>query len=81
MSKKDIEVLIKVPRDWLTTDDVDILQALTGRTKARVSDEVMDAAVKKIIESIELPKIEINSKEVKDRMLDIMARRALDDNE
>ncbi len=76
--KKIIEVSIRVPEDWLDMDELDLMRLIGGRVKERVEDSVMDRAIDKIMGEIKIPKVKISPKEVKDRMLDIMAQRALD---
>ena len=79
MSKsKDIEVKIKVPIDYLTRNQLDVMQNILGLSQTKVRNDVFSRAVDKIMKEIKIPKIKINKDEVKDRMLTIMAERALD---
>ncbi len=79
MSKsKDIEVKFKVPIDYLTRNQLDVMQNILGLSQTKVRNDVFSRAVDKIMKEIKIPKIKINKDEVKDRMLTIMAERALD---
>jgi len=83
---KFIEVKIKIPKDWIDDDGISdnrlkLLSLLAGRTQERMKRDVFAGAVEKIIEKTKLPKVKITKEEVKDRMLDIMAQRALDGND
>ncbi len=77
--KKDIEVSIKVPKGWLSTNDLDFLSLFTGRIKDRVKDKLLDEATAKIMKQIDLPKIKVSPEEIKDRMLTILAEKALEE--
>ena len=78
-STETIEVLLKVPKDWLSTNDLDILSMFTGRIRDRVKNRLLDEATEKIMKKINLPKINISPKEIKDRMLTILAEKALEE--
>ena len=77
MNKKDIEVKIKVPLNWLRMNELAFLGTLGRGVRGKVSDRVIDGAVEKILKEIAIPKID--PKEIKDKMLTILAERALDE--
>ena len=76
--KKDIEILIKVPRGWLSENELDFLTMLGRGLRGKIADRVTEGAVEKILEQIDLPKIIVTKEEIKSRMLDILAERALE---
>lgn len=78
MQEEKIEVLIKVPKDWLETNELDILSMFGGRIRDKVKDKILDSAMEKIMKKIKLPNIKITPAEIKNRMLTILAERALE---
>ena len=80
MSKK-LTFQIKVDEDWLDQDQLQVIGQWLGHGEKRIKDEVISEIVDKIIAAIKLPEIKIEPKEIKDRMLDILAERALEGGE
>ena len=76
--RNDIEVLLKVPKDWLSTNELDIFSIFGGHIKDRVKDRLLEEATSKIMKEITLPDIKITPEEIKSRMLTIMAEKALE---
>ena len=79
MQSKDIEVKIKVPKDWLSISELDICSMFGGRIRDTVKTELIKEATENILKKLELPKIKITAQEIKDRMLTILAEKALAD--
>jgi hypothetical protein len=77
-NEEKIEVLIKVPKNWLDLDQLDLLTTLGGSIRHRVSDAILEKATKEIVSKIKLPKFKINVNDVKNKMLSILAQKALE---
>ena len=80
-TKKEIEVLIKYPSDFLSENDFDGISMFGRAFRESVDEIVRDEVVKKIMEEIEIPKVEFTEGELKDRILTAMARRVLEKDE
>lgn len=79
---KKIEVLVRVDsKGWLDKDRINELDFFVGRITSKIEDEITAKVVEKVMPKIELPKIKIDPKEIKSRMLDILAKRALEERE
>lgn len=66
---KSIEVLIKLPGDWLDTKYLDNISWMTQS----VRDEVRRQLVRAVTEQVQIPQILITPDELKERVLQIMA--------
>jgi hypothetical protein len=74
---KTIEVLLRIPEDWVNPDDPFFGLATFARDKfERV---LFDAAVEQALPKLKLPKITITKEEVKERMIEILAERSLEE--
>ena len=73
-----IEVLLRVPKDWLEINELDIFSMFGGHIRDRVKDKLLEEATAKIMKKIKLPKIKITPAEIKNRMITIMAEKALE---
>jgi hypothetical protein len=71
---KQIEVLVKFPVDWFNFDQTDLTEVLSLRYKI---EAILQEELLKQLPKIELPPIAISSKEVKDKMLTLLAERAI----
>ena len=79
MSDKKIKIYLEVPEKWFDLDSPIPLRLETIRDA--VGRELIDKAVEEILGKTELPIITISEAEIKNRMLDILAKRALEKNE
>ena len=78
MKSQYIKVLIKVPRKWV---DFDSPTGMIGYTTKQLFERMLTKKIEeKVLNEMKLPEIKITAEEVKDRMLSIMAHRALDKN-
>jgi len=77
---KEIDVKIKLPSNWFTADEEDVAHILHVSREIRetLKDLLMEQAIKKIMAEIEIPKVEIDKKELKAKVLELMAERAVD---
>lgn len=74
--QKDIQVLIKIPRKWVDFNSpLGMISILVYTNFKRILERKIE---EKVLNEIELPEIKIDPAEVKDRMLDILAERALE---
>lgn len=76
-----MKVIIELPNNWLDTDLTGNLDWMTKTVKQEVARQVERALVTYVLKETKMPKIEIKPEEVKDRMLTILAERALEDRE
>jgi hypothetical protein len=76
-SPKTIRVLIEIPEKWVDFESP--LGFITGSIRQMVERQVKDAIVEQYIAQMEIPEITVTAEEVKDRMLTILAERALDE--
>lgn len=76
---KQIEILIKLPHDYFfQKSELDFLATFGGTFRDSFQRKLMDGAVEQALKEVHIPKIEIDPKEIKDRMLTILAERALE---
>ena len=78
MIKKDIEVLVRVPRTWLSTDDISSFDIFMGRAKKRIKDDIVDYVVKQAVKDIKIPKYKITKEEIKQAVIEKIAERAVE---
>ncbi len=76
--KRTIKVQLEMPTKWLEESQGEGFLQFLGQIRERFADRVFDKAVEKVLSELEIPEVKIDPKEIKDRMLDIMAKRALD---
>lgn len=74
---KKIKVMMEIPENWVDVDDP--LFGMASMLGDRFEKRLLDRAVEEAVKKLTLPVIEINPEEIKDRMLTIMAERALED--
>lgn len=74
---KELKVYISIPEDWIDSESPTMWAATTIRDMAK--EEIKKAVIEQYITKITLPKIEIKAEEVKDRMLTLLAERALEE--
>lgn len=73
---ENIKVMIEIPSNWI---DVESPILWVGRSvKDSVESKLKDAFVEQYLTNITLPEIKISPEEIKDRMLQILAERALE---
>lgn len=76
---KKIEILIKLPTNYfMKKDELDILSSFTGRFQDSFQERILAGAVEKALKKVEFPEIKISKEEVKEKMLEILAERALE---
>lgn len=74
-----IEVLVRIPRqEWFNNDELSGMLWLRDNIKQDITRAVRDIIVEKKAGEIALPDIKISPEEVKDKMLSILAERALE---
>jgi len=73
---KKIKILFEIPSKWVDYEDP--LFGLGSFFSQRLEPMLRDAVVEKAISQMEIPEIEITKEEIKDRMLTILAERALE---
>jgi hypothetical protein len=78
MTNKTIKISFEIPSKILEMDYLDGYRFLGDILEETLRAEIKKTVIEKILPSIEIPKIEITASEVKDRMLEIKAREALD---
>jgi hypothetical protein len=76
-SPKTIRVLIEIPEKWVDFESP--LGFITGSIRQMVERQVKDAIIEQCLSQMEIPEITVTAAEVKDRMLTILAERALDE--
>ena len=79
MKEKTIKVLIEIPSKWVDFESPLGLAAFTIRE--RLDLLLKEKVIDKAVSQMEIPKIQITPEEVKNRMLDILAKRALENRE
>lgn len=73
---KNIKVFLEIPEDYI---DIESPILWVGRSvKDSVESKLKDAFVEQYLTKITLPEIKISPEEIKDRMLQILAERALE---
>lgn len=73
---ENIKVLFEFPKKWV---DFDSPMGMLGDVfRNKLDDLLRDAVVEKVLKKMEIPKIKVTKEEIKDRMLSILAKRALD---
>ena len=76
MKTKDIEVLIKIPRKWVDFNSpLGMISTLVYTNFKKLLNQKIE---EKVLNEIELPEIKIDPIEVKNRMLQILAEKALE---
>jgi len=74
---KYIQVLVKVPSKWVDFESpLGLIQSII---KGKLNNLLEEKVVEKVLKEMKMPKIKITKEEVKSRMLDILAERALEE--
>lgn len=73
---KKLKILFEVPEKWVDYESP--LFGFGSILGQRLDRALRDQVVQKLTDQMILPEIRISSKEIKDRMLTILAERALD---
>ena len=74
-----IEILIKLPADYfMDKTEFDFLSSFAGKFKDSFQRKLLEGAVEKALKYIELPESEVTQQEVKEKMIEILAERALE---
>ena len=73
-----MKILIEVPDNWLDGDYAGNIEFITRTCKQVITQRLTDKMLDEVIEKTPVPKIEISKEELKSRMLDILANRALE---
>jgi len=76
---KYIQVLVKVPSKWVDFESP--LGFTQSVIKGKLTRLLEEKVVEKVLKEMKMPKIKIIKEEVKSRMLDILAERALANKE
>ena len=74
---KKIRILIEIPEKWVDYEDP--VFGLGSFVSDRFEVLLKDAIVQQALKKIQLPTIKIASKEVKDKILTILAERVLEE--
>lgn len=71
------KILVEVPENWIDTDAPQIIfsSAIRGEVERLIQEEIE----KNILPTLKLPQVKISKEEVKDRMLQILAEKALEE--
>lgn len=76
---KELEILIKLPSDYfMNKNELDLLSTFSGTFRDSFQERLVTGAVEKALKEIKLPEITISKEEVKEKMLKILAERALE---
>jgi len=75
-NNKPIRIMFEFPRKWIDYDSP--LLGLGSFLGERLDLLLKEKVVEKLMSEMELPDIQISKEEVKDRMLTILAERALE---
>lgn len=73
-----MKLQIELPKKWLTERDLDDLGWMIKTVKPWFRSAIEDRVIDKLLEDVEIPKVEITPEEIKDRMIQILAERALE---
>ncbi len=73
---KQIKILFQIPEDWVDYEDP--LFGFGSFLRQRLDPMLRDAVVEKAVSQMKIPEIKITPEEIKDRMLTIMAEKALE---
>jgi uncharacterized NAD(P)/FAD-binding protein YdhS len=74
---KKIRVMIEIPEDWIDYDDP--VFGLGHYVSDRLQPLLREAVIDKALAEMKIPKISITKEEIKDRMLTILAEKALEE--
>jgi len=76
---KTIKLYIEIPKDWARIDEhtASDISAMLMDTRMLIESKLEDKLLEKAVAQMKVPKIEITEQEIKDRMLDILAKKAL----
>ena len=74
-----MKVQIELPNGWLDSDHSADLTWMFKTVKQEVERQVKEKAIEAIMKDLVIPKITIDPKEIKDRMLTLLAKRALEE--
>ncbi len=77
---KNIEIKIKVPNDWIKLNELEILTLIGDQFKDHFKKAVLSQAIGKAVNHLKIPEIKIDPVEIKNRMIDIIARESLERN-
>lgn len=72
---KKIRILFEIPEDWV--DYQDPLLGLGSFIHGRFDRMLKEAVVNKAVSQMKMPKIEITDEELRGKILELMAERAL----
>jgi len=72
-----VRVMVELPTNWLNEEQGSDLLYMLGEFKKRFKERVYDKAVEEALKKIKIPKIKISPKEIKAKMLEILAEKAL----
>lgn len=78
MSKKKVRILIEMPEKWVDLESP--WGIVSNSVRQMVERNVIDVLVTEYVARQKLPKIKITVKEIKEKMLELMAKKALEDN-
>ncbi len=75
---KTIKIWFELPTNILELDELSFLDALAGRGRDSLLRAIQTKVTDDLISKLKIPKIKITPEEIKDRMLTILAERALE---
>ena len=75
-----MKVVIELPDNWINEDMTGNLDFMFRTVKQEVAKQVKDRVVEEVLKNTPLPEITITGAEIKDRMITILAERALQKN-
>lgn len=73
-----MKILIEVPDNWLDGDYAGNIEFITRTCKQVITQRLTDKMLDEVIEKTPVPKINVNKAELKNRIIDILAHRALE---
>lgn len=76
-----MKIQFEFPENWLDDFQLDQFSFLSSTLKDNLRALLREAIVEKAMAQTEVPKIEVSAAEVKERMLLLLAERALEDRE
>lgn len=78
LKEKKIRVLIEIPEKWFDADSP--LGFASYSMKQMVENQLKEALTEEYIKKVTLPKIKFSKEEIKDRILTLLAERAMQSN-
>lgn len=74
-----MKIQIELKENWLSESQANDMGFLLGQVRERFERDVFDKAVEKAVKGLKIPKIKISAKEIKNKVLELLAEKVIED--